>query len=59
MMDQPFKPRWARHRSRRDQWRFFLIGLGTVYEGLVIALSLGWLTINTRAWLLFDLFDDD
>jgi hypothetical protein len=55
-----FMPIKARHfGSRRERWRFFLLGLGTIYEGLVMTLSLGYLTVDTRAWLLFDVFDDE
>jgi len=54
-----FIPSRARHSSRKDQWRFFLLGLGAVYEGLVMALSLGYFNVRTREWMLFDLWDDD
>jgi hypothetical protein len=35
-----------------------LLGLGTIFEGLVMTLSLGYLTVETRAWLLFTVFED-
>lgn len=53
-----FRPKRARHDNARDRWVFCLIGLASVYEGLVMALSLGYLNVDTRAWLLFDVFDD-
>lgn len=56
---KPFMPVKARHHSRKERWRFLMIGLGSLYEGLVITLSLGYLNVNTRSWMLFDLFEDD
>ncbi len=53
-----FIPKRARHGAKPDQWRFWLLGLGTVYEGLVMVLSLGYYSVDTRAWLLFDLWED-
>jgi hypothetical protein len=52
-------PHIARHGSSKERWKFVLLGLGTVYEGLVMVLSLGYLNVSTRAWLLFDVFVDD
>lgn len=57
-MRNRFMPCRARHNGAKDHWQFFLLGLGTVYEGLVMVLSLGFLTVETRSWLLFDVFDD-
>jgi hypothetical protein len=54
-----FLPSKARHFSTRERWQFFALGLGTIYEGLVMTLSLGYLTVDTRAWLLFDAFEED
>jgi len=55
-----FIPHWARHHgSARERWRFVLLGLGTIYEGLVMVLSLGYLNVETRSWLLFEVFDDE
>lgn len=54
-----FAPKRARHGHKRgEQFRFWLLGLGTVYEGLVMVLSLGYLSVDTRSWLLFDVFED-
>lgn len=57
-MRNRFMPHRSRHDGAKDHWQFFLLGLGTVYEGLVMVLSLGFLTVETRSWLLFDVFDD-
>jgi hypothetical protein len=55
-----YLPRLANHAgSRRDHWRFFLLGLATLYEGLVITLSLGYLSVEARAYELFMRYDDD
>jgi hypothetical protein len=56
---KPFMPRRAKYWGRKDHLQLFLLGLGAVYEGLVVVLSLGYLTVDTRAWMLFDLFEDD
>jgi hypothetical protein len=53
-----FIPAIARHLTRRERVQFFLLGLGTIFEGLVMTLSLGYLTVETRAWLLFTVFED-
>lgn len=52
-------PHVARNGSAKERWRLFVVGLASIYEGLVIALSLGYFTVDTRAWVLFDLFEDD
>ena len=36
-----------------------MLGAATIYEGLVSVLSLGFCVVETRAWLLFDVFDRD
>jgi hypothetical protein len=54
-----YVPSKARHNSRRDRWRFFLLGLATVYEGLVIVLSLGYLNCEARAYELFERGEDE
>jgi hypothetical protein len=53
-----FVPRRARHYSTRERWEFVVLGLGTIFEGLVMTLSLGYFNVDTRAWLLFEVFDD-
>ena len=61
-LDNKIIPRraWFRHKPRKhERLEFFLLGLGTLWEGLVITFSLGYLTVDTRAWLLFDVFEDD
>lgn len=52
-------PKKAWHRDPRERCLFVLLGLATIYEGLVITLSLGFLTVETRAWIMFDVWDDD
>lgn len=52
-------PHVARHASSKERWRFVVLGVATIWEGLVMVLSLGYLNVNTRAWLLFDFFEDD
>ena len=58
-MRHRFIPTIARHSGARERWQFFALGLGSLYEGLVLVLSLGYLTVDTRAWLLFEAFDED
>lgn len=56
---KPFIPRRARHgNSARERWKFFAVGLGSLFEGAVIVLSLGYLNVEVRSWLLFEVFDD-
>jgi hypothetical protein len=43
----------AKHYHWRGHFKFFVLGLATVYEGLVIVLSLGFLSTELRATLLF------
>lgn len=38
---------------------FWWLGLATLYEGLVITLSLGFLNVDTRAWMLIEVLTDD
>ncbi len=55
-----FLPRRARgHGSWFNQFYYALVGLASVYEGLVIFLSLGTLTCEARAWVLFRDWEDD
>ena len=49
-----YLPRVARNGSSRERWRFFALGLATVYEGLVIVLSLGYLNAEARVYELFE-----
>ncbi len=48
-----FMPRIARHYSWPEQAFFVAIGLATIYEGLIMVLSLGFLNVGTRAYVLF------
>ncbi len=57
--DRRILPYKAYHRSRRERSQFVLLGLATIWEGLVITLSLGFLTVSTRAWILFEVMDQD
>lgn len=43
----------ANNRTWNQQYKFFVVGLVTIYEGLVIVLSLGFLNTDARAMLLF------
>jgi len=58
-MSNRFIPRRARCSTRRERCQLFVLGIATIYEGLVAALSLGFWSVETRSWLLFDVFDDD
>jgi hypothetical protein len=57
-ISKSFVPHPARNTSWSDQLFLFTIGLASILEGLVIVLSLGFLNIEFRAWVLFDLFGD-
>lgn len=59
MKDHRFMPRRARIYQRRERWQLFVIGLASLYEGVVAVLSLGYLTVDTRSWVLFSIFGDD
>jgi hypothetical protein len=60
MMENGILPKKAKHYGNtKEQLQFWLLGLGTIYEGLIMVLSLGFLTVNTRAWMLFELFEED
>lgn len=48
-----YLPRIAKHYTARERWQFFALGLATVWEGLVIVLSLGYLSCEARAYELF------
>jgi hypothetical protein len=50
---QHFMPRKARCHTRRERLHLWMIGLASIYEGLVLVLSLGWLSVDTRAWVVF------
>jgi len=50
---------WFPQRTRADQRRVFLLGLATIYDGLVMTLTLGHCITNIRAWLLFEVWGDD
>jgi hypothetical protein len=58
-MSNRFLPRRSRHASVREHFQFVVLGLGTIYEGLVMVLSLGFLNVETRSWMLFNLFEED
>lgn len=59
MIRNAFRPRIAKHASRRDRWMLFVLGLASIFEGMVLVLSLGYLTVETRCWVLFELFEDE
>lgn len=46
--------RIAHHRSWRMQVFFFIVGIATVAEGLVMVLSLGFIAVDWRADILFN-----
>lgn len=50
------KIRRAKH-GKGEQFQFFIIGLLSLVEDLVIVLSFGALDWELRAYALFDLFD--
>ncbi len=58
-MNNRFVPRRTNATTRREQVQLFVLGVATVYEGLVAVLSLGFCMVETRAWLLFEVFDQD
>lgn len=49
-----YLPRVARHLDSRERWQFVRLGLASLYEGLVITLSLGYLNVEARAYELFE-----
>jgi len=53
----PRRAKFDRGNRWRDQRQLFILGLITIYEGLVSAISLGYLSVDTRAWYLFDVMD--
>lgn len=57
-MQHRFIPKKARNRTSRERWQLALIGLASIYEGIVLTFSLGYLSVDTRAWVLFDVIDD-
>lgn len=52
------KPRLAKH-GKGEQFQFFIIGLLSLIEDLVIVLSFGALSWELRAYALFELFEKD
>lgn len=56
---RPHKTRYATRDRVREQAQMIMLGLGSIYEGLVIVLSLGYLNTNIRGWMLFTWFDED
>lgn len=46
------------HYVKQDRRMMFVIGLVTLYEGIVLVLSLGFLNVDARAWVLFDHYGD-
>lgn len=52
-MLQHYLPRRAHNPTSKDRWEFFRLGLATLYEGLVITLSLGYLNVEARVYELF------
>jgi hypothetical protein len=53
-----FIPRRAKCASNREYRQLFILGLLTIYEGLVATLSLGFFSVDCRAWYLFDVMED-
>ena len=51
-------PKIARHYGWRFHVQFFMLGLATIWEGLIIVLSLGFLNCDIRAHLIFEIFED-
>lgn len=56
-MKNRFVPKLVNASTHRERIQLFVLGVATVYEGLVGVLSLGFCTVETRAWLLFEVFD--
>lgn len=56
-MKNRFVPKLVNAATRRERIQLFVLAMATVYEGLVGVLSLGFCTVETRAWLLFEVFD--
>jgi hypothetical protein len=54
----PRKCRFGRSTARRERGQLLLLGLASIYEGLVAVLSLGFYTTDIRSYLLFDYFED-
>jgi hypothetical protein len=46
MEDHRFMPRRARIHKRTERWQLFVIGLASLYEGVVAVLSLGYLKVK-------------
>lgn len=43
----------------RERRQMLLLALASIYDGLVTILSLGFYTTDIRAWLLFEVFEND
>lgn len=52
-------PHRTKCRTRRERGQLFILGLAELYDGLIMTLSLGFLTTDIRSWLLFTVFEDD
>lgn len=48
----------GRDTARRERGKLLLLGIASLYEGLVAVLSLGLYTTDIRSYLLFDYFED-
>ncbi len=55
----PQKSKYSLYKSRKERLQMLVLGLASIYEGLVVLLSAGYLTTDIRAYLLFDVFVDD
>jgi hypothetical protein len=45
--------------TRRERRQLAILGLLTIYEGAISALSLGYFSVDCRAWYLFDVMVED
>ena len=59
MMRKDYLPRMERCHGWRDRCQLIVLALASIYDGLVTVVSLGHLTTDVRAWLLFDVFEGD
>jgi hypothetical protein len=59
MMTNNYLPRKARCRDWRERGQLIVLGAASIYDGLITVVSLGYLTTDIRAWLLFDVFEED
>jgi hypothetical protein len=51
-------PRKTRTTTRRQRGQMILLGLASIYEGLLEVCSLGYLTTDLGSWLLFEYFEE-